>query len=187
MAWCVDMPDPDSRFRPAAFFDRDGVLNVDHGYVHTPDQLDLVSGAAAALRACHDAGFLVFVVTNQSGIGRGYFNEAALAAFHVHLRRLLAEQGGQIDDIRFCPHHPDAVVPAYRIVCDCRKPGPGMILDLARTWSVDLTRSFLVGDKDSDLAAADAAGVPGFRFAGGDLADFVGTIIDRHAAPLPQS
>jgi D-glycero-D-manno-heptose 1,7-bisphosphate phosphatase len=163
--------------RPAAFFDRDGVINVDHGYVHTIDRLDLVTGAADALAACRAAGYLVFIVTNQSGVARGFFDEAALARFHDHLRARLAEGGGTIDDLRYCPHLEDAALPAYRRACDWRKPGPGMILDLARAWEVDLAQSFLVGDKPSDMAAADAAGVRGFLFEGGDLSAFVAAIL----------
>lgn len=162
----------------AAFFDRDGVINVDHGYVHSADRLDLVSGAAAALRACREAGFLVFVVTNQSGVARGYFDLATLGRFHDHLRQRLADEGTFIDDIRYCPHHVDAVVPAYRRDCDWRKPGAGMIHDLARHWRVDLSRSFLVGDKSSDMVAAETAGVAGFLFKGGDLSAFVGPILE---------
>lgn len=168
---------PDSR--PAAFFDRDGVINVDHGYVHTTDQLELIDRAAAALRACREAGFLVFIVTNQSGIARGYFDEDALNVFHNHLRTLLAKEGAVIDDIRYCPHHVEATVAVYRRDCSWRKPGPGMILDLAQHWNVDLARSFLVGDKESDMQAASAAGVAGFHFTGGDLAAFVAPLLER--------
>ena len=163
--------------RLAAFFDRDGVLNVDHGYVHSIDRLELVEGAAAALAACRAAGFLVFVVTNQSGVARGLFDETMLAAFHDQLREVLAKEGAAIDDLRYCPHLENAPLPAYRRACDWRKPGGGMIIDLARTWHVDLARSFLVGDKSSDMQAAAAAGVRGFHFTGGDLAAFVGVIL----------
>jgi D-glycero-D-manno-heptose 1,7-bisphosphate phosphatase len=176
------VPTADRRPRPAAFFDRDGVINVDHGYVHAADRLELVPGAATALRACREAGLLVFVVTNQSGVARGYFEEATLWTFHRHLRAVLAGEGAAIDDLRYCPHLPDAPLPAYRRACDWRKPGPGMLLDLARAWNVDLPRSFLVGDKPSDMEAAMAAGVAGHLFAGGDLADFVHPILERSLA-----
>ncbi len=164
--------------RPAAFFDRDGVLNIDHGYIDSPARFELVENAATALSACREAGFLVFVVTNQSGIARGYFDEEMLGQLHDHMRRLLAQAGAVIDDLRFCPHHEEAVLPEYRRACDWRKPGPGMILDLARQWSVDLSRSFLIGDKGSDMEAAVAGGIAGFHFEGGDLLAFVRPILD---------
>ena len=164
--------------RPAVFFDRDGVLNIDHGYVDAPERLELVHNAIASVRACQEAGLLVFVVTNQSGIARGYFDEAALQRLHDHLRYLLAQGGASIDDLRFCPHHEDAVLPQYRRACIWRKPGPGMILDLMRHWPVDLSRSFLIGDKESDMVAAAAAGIAGFRFEGGDLLAFLRPILD---------
>jgi D-glycero-D-manno-heptose 1,7-bisphosphate phosphatase len=164
--------------RAAAFFDRDGVINVDHGYVHSVDRLELVDGAAAALSACHKAGYLVFVVTNQSGVARGYFDEGVLHAFHDHLRMLLAGQGAIIDDLRYCPHLPDATSAVYRRDCSWRKPKPGMILDLAHHWRVDLHRSFLIGDKVSDMEAAAAAGVAGYRFQGGNLLTFVQSVLN---------
>ena len=167
--------------RPAAYFDRDGGINVDRGYVHGADQLDLVGGAAAALRACRDAGYLVFVVTNQSGVARGFFDEGAVNAFNGLLRAALAAEGAVIDDMRYCPHHEDAALPEYRRACDWRKPRPGMILDLARTWEVDLTRSFLIGDQGSDMAAAAAAGIAGYLFGGDDLARFVQPILAKLA------
>lgn len=163
--------------RPAAFFDRDGVINIDHGYVYKAEQLEFVEGTAAALRACREAGHLVFIVTNQSGIARGYFDEGALNRFHEHLCAQLAAQGACIDDIRYCPHLEEAVVPAYRRGCNCRKPAPGMLLDLAQTWSVDLKRSFMIGDKPSDMMAAAAAGVRGYQFAGGNLHALVESIL----------
>ena len=171
--------------RAAAMFDRDGVLNVDRGYVHTIDQLELIEGAAEAIAACRAEGYLVFVVTNQSGIARGYFDERTLGEFHGHLRHVLAAQGGVIDDIRYCPHLENASVPAYRRACDWRKPGPGMILDLSRQWQVDLGRSFLIGDKPTDLSAATAAGMRGFLFEGGNLAAFVDTVLAEMSARSP--
>lgn len=166
-----------SLLRPAAFFDRDGVINVDHGYVHSPDRFELIAGVARALRLCRDAGFLVFIVTNQAGVARGYYDEAAIQRLHDHLRACLMREGASVDDIRYCPHLPDAAVARYARDCTWRKPAPGMILNLARHWPVDLRRSFLVGDKDTDIAAAQAAGVAGHLFAGGDLADFVAPIL----------
>ena len=142
--------------RPAAFFDRDGVLNVDYGYVHDPARLELIEGAVEAVRACNAAGYLVLVATNQSGVARGLFDEAAVEHFHQALRARFADGGARIDDFRYCPHHPTI---GTVVDCDCRKPRPGMLFELARAWSVDRSRSFMIGDKPSDMAAAEAAGV----------------------------
>lgn len=168
--------------RPAAFFDRDGVINVDHGYVHSPARFELITGAGAALRLCREMGFLVFIVTNQAGVAYGYYDETAVAALHRHMRLLLASEGASIDDIRYCPHHPQASLPRYARLCDWRKPGSGMIRDLARHWPVDLNRSFMVGDKASDVEAATAAGMAGYLFPGGDLAAFVRPIATAYGA-----
>lgn len=163
------MSPPESLLRPAAFFDRDGVINVDTGYVHRPEDVVLVPGAAAAVRRCNEAGYRVFVVTNQSGVARGMFDLATVDALHAHLQAELVRDGARIDDIRVCPHLPDAAVPAFARRCDCRKPAPGMILDLIERWQVDRSRSFLIGDKPSDIAAATAAGIAGHLHRGGDL------------------
>src|SRR5581483_7830831 len=163
--------------RRAAFFDRDGVINLDHGYVGSPDRFELVEGAARAVRLCREAGYLVFVVTNPAGVAPGYFDEAAVNALHDQMRALLAVQGAEIDDVRFCPHHPAAKQPRYRQLCSCRKPGAGMILDLATRWSVDLGRSFLIGDKQSDLEAAERAKMRGFLYREGPLDHYVADVI----------
>ena len=165
----------------AAFFDRDGVINLDHGYVGSLDRFELVEGAARAVRLCREAGCLVFVITNQAGVAHGYFDEAAVNALHDHMRALLAADGAEIDDVRFCPHHPQAKQPHYRELCSCRKPGAGMILDLAGSWSVDLAHSFLVGDKESDLEAAERAHMRGFLYREGPLDLYVAGLISRMA------
>jgi len=159
--------------RRAVFLDRDGVLNLDHGYVHAPHQVDWTPGAKAAVKLLNDTGHYVFVVTNQAGVARGLYDEEAVEALHLWMAEELAAAGASIDDWRYCPFHPEAEVPAYRAAHPWRKPSPGMLLDLFAHWPIEREGSFLVGDKASDIAAAEAAGVKGFLFAGGDLKAFV--------------
>jgi D-glycero-D-manno-heptose 1,7-bisphosphate phosphatase len=165
--------------RKALFLDRDGVVNIDRGYVGTRDRFEWMPGAREAIRAATDAGWHVFVVTNQSGVARGLYDEAAVIALHRWMADEVRRAAGTIDDIRYCPFHPDGVVPAYRQVSDWRKPAPGMLLDLMRRWELDAGRCVLVGDQASDMAAAAAAGLHGFRFSGGNLLDFIRPILER--------
>jgi len=164
--------------RPAAFLDRDGVLNVDDGYVFRPEAMRFVAGAPAAVRRLNESGRLVVVVTNQSGVARGYFSEAQMDAFHDHLRAELAAHGAHLDAIYACPFHPDAVVPQYRADHPDRKPKPGMILRAIADLDIDPAGSFLIGDKDSDIEAATRAGIRGHKFAGPDLAIFVDRLLN---------
>jgi len=164
--------------KPGAFFDRDGIINVDHGYVGDVGRFELAEGAARAIRLCREAGYLIFVVSNQAGVAHGLFDEAAVKSLHAHMKTLLAAEGAVIDDIRYCPHHPEAKQARYRKTCAWRKPGPGMILDIARHWPVDLARSLLIGDKKSDMEAAAAAGVSGFLYQTGPLDRFVATALE---------
>ena len=163
--------------RPVAFLDRDGVINVDHGYVVKPEALDFIAGAPAAIRRLNSAGYLVVIVTNQSGVARGYFTEDDVAKFHAHLRERLAADGAHIDAIYTAPHHPEAVVAAYRADHPDRKPRPGMILRAFADLAARREGSFLIGDRDSDIAAAEAAGIPGHLFDGGDLDGFVAGVL----------
>ncbi len=172
---------PGRLHRNALFLDRDGVLNTDHGWVGTPERFDWTEGAAEAVRLATATGWHVFVVTNQSGVARGLYDEAAVQALHAWMVDRLRRQGGTVDDIRFCPFHPEATLPAYRRASDWRKPGPGMILDLIRAWDLDPARCVLVGDQPTDLAAAAAAGIAARHFTGGDLTAMVASILDATA------
>jgi D-glycero-D-manno-heptose 1,7-bisphosphate phosphatase len=162
----------------AAFLDRDGVLIVDSGYPHRREHLKFIEGAGAAVRRLHAAGFRVVVATNQSGVARGFFTEVEMEAFHQLMIEALREEGAEIDAIYACPHHPDAVVEAYRHPDHPdRKPNPGMLLRAMADLAIDPSESILIGDKPSDLEAAGRAGVRGYLFEGGDLEGFVAELL----------
>ena len=164
--------------RPAAFLDRDGVLNHDDGYVWQPENIRWIDNAAAAVRRLNAAGYYVFVITNQSGVARGLYTEADVETLHRWMFDELSKQGARIDDARFAPHHPEGIIEAFAIEHHWRKPKPGMILDLMAHWQVDAARSFVIGDKGTDMEAARAAGIRGFLFKGGDLDEFVEGVVD---------
>ena len=164
--------------RPAAFFDRDGVFNEDLGYVHRLEDLVWIEGGPQAVRRLNDLGYLVIIVTNQSGIGRGYYDEAAMHAVHEALAVHLASAGAHVDAVYFAPHHEDATIAHYRQADHPdRKPNPGMLLKAMTDFPIDRERSFLIGDKPSDLEAARRAGVKGYLFKGGDLDALVRSIV----------
>ncbi|HWE46478.1 MAG TPA: HAD family hydrolase [Caulobacteraceae bacterium] len=158
----------------AAFLDRDGVLIVDSGYPHRPEDLVFIPGAASAIRRLRHAGFRIVVITNQSGVARGLFSLAEMDAFHALMRGALAAEGAEIDALYACPYLPDAPVAEYSHPDHPdRKPNPGMILRAIEELDLDPDRSILIGDKDSDMEAARRAGVTGAKFRGGDLYAFV--------------
>jgi D-glycero-D-manno-heptose 1,7-bisphosphate phosphatase len=167
------------QLRGAVIFDRDGVLNKDVGYAYRPDQIEWVEGAVAAVKAVNDAGLYAFVATNQSGVARGYYTEADVEALHAWMNAELAKHGARIDAFAYCPHHVDGTVEGYAKACDWRKPGPGMILSLLRRFPVDPARAVMIGDNESDMAAAEAAGIVGVRFEGGSLVEAIMPVIER--------
>ena len=174
--------------RPAAFLDRDGVINVDHGYTSRPEDLAFTPTAAAAIRKLNQADYLVLVITNQSGVARGYYGASDVERFHAAMQDRLAQQGARIDGFYYCPFHPEGVIPEFACDHEDRKPRPGMILRAMRDWAVRQEGSFLIGDKDSDMAAAAQAGVPGWLVPANvcDLAMEVGRILEQsHASRIP--
>lgn len=150
--------------RPAAFLDRDGVLNIDQGYAHRPEQLEWIEGAAEAVRLLNEAGYYVLVVTNQSGVARGFYNETDVKSLHAHMQEILSAHGAHIDAFYYCPHHPDGSIKSLAVQCRCRKPGPGMLEQAVREWPIDVGASFLIGDRDHDMAAAAAFNIRGIKF-----------------------
>lgn len=170
---------PGRLHRPALLLDRDGVLNVDLGFVSTRERFEWVEGAIAAVRRAVDLGWHVFVVTNQSGVARGRYDEAAVEGLMRWVADQLRRAGATLDDWRCCPFHPQAPLAAYRRDSDWRKPAPGMLLDLHRAWQFDLARSVMIGDNPSDMAAAERAGVRGMLFEGGNLARFTERVVTQ--------
>ena len=142
--------------RPCVFIDRDGTLNVEKHYLHRYEDWEWIPGSVEKLRELREAGFLTIVVTNQAGVGRGYYDEAAIKRLHALVDEELLAAGSGIDAYYYCPHHPE-----YGNVrdCDCRKPAPGMLMSAQRQWNVALKDSWMVGDKLSDIRAGLAAGV----------------------------
>ncbi|MEG2516672.1 MAG: HAD family hydrolase [Acidaminococcaceae bacterium] len=162
---------------PAVFFDRDGVLNVDKAYLYKIEELEWIDGAKAAVAYLTQKGYRIFVVTNQSGIARGYYSVDAMHQLHQVMTAELAEAGGKVEKFYYCPHLPTGTVAEYAIACTCRKPQPGLLLQAFQEYQLDKEQSFLIGDKDRDVASAVAAGIKGYLYTGGNLLTFVCSIV----------
>lgn len=146
--------------RKAAFFDRDGTINVDYGHVYRPEQLCFVDGTPELIRAYNQQNVPVLVVTNQAGIAKGLYTKEQMDIFHAYMNeRLRKEYGAHIDAFYYCPHHPDYTGP-----CECRKPAPGLILRAAKEWEIDLGQSVMYGDKEKDLIASQQAGIQKYQW-----------------------
>lgn len=144
----------------AIFLDRDGVINADHAYVHKIEQFEFIDGVFAACHHFIAKGYLLVIVTNQSGIGRGYYSEQDFATLTDWMKSQFAGHGIPIAGVYFCPHHPTNALPEYLQSCDCRKPQPGMLTQAINEFDIDVSQSIMIGDKVSDMQAAAAAGVP---------------------------
>lgn len=143
----------------AVFLDRDGVINIDHGYIFKPEHFDFIDGVFDACRHLQNLGYLLIVVTNQSGIARGYYSEQDFAVLTSWMKQQFAAHGVKIDGVYYCPHHLEKGQVPYNIDCDCRKPNPGMLTQAIREFGIDPAVSLMVGDKAADMQAAAAAGI----------------------------
>lgn len=152
--------------KPALFLDRDGIINVDRGYVHRQEDFEWIDGAIDCIRHFHHSGWLIFIVTNQSGIARGFYTLKDLETLHSWMLKTIEAGGGKVDKIYYCPYHPEAIIPALKKDSFDRKPKPGMIIQAMSEFPVIKSQSFLIGDKSTDIEAAHNAGIAGFRFDG---------------------
>jgi len=169
--------------RTAVFLDRDDTILRDPGYLSDPGLIEILPGAARAIRTINDSGLKAIVVTNQSGIARGFFDEETLLAIHERLKEILSGQGARIDAIYYCPHHNEGIVEEYRRACTCRKPEPGLLLKAAQDFGLDLRRCYLVGDKPIDIETIHRVGGKGVLVnTGEDIPP--GIQPDRRAASL---
>lgn len=164
---------PKWRNKQTVFLDRDGVLNVNHGWVHTPEEFDWIEGAPQAVRWLNDKGYLVILITNQAGIARGKYSEKTFLEFTDWMQDRLAEHGAHLDAVYYCPNHPVHGLAPYNVECGRRKPAPGMLIDAIRDWKIDPAKAVMIGDKPSDMEAAETAGVRGHLFEGGNLLEFL--------------
>jgi D-glycero-D-manno-heptose 1,7-bisphosphate phosphatase len=155
--------------KKALFLDRDGVINVNTGYLYEPKDVQWVSGIINVMRAFQQQGYLLIIVTNQSGIGRGYYSEEDFYSLTQWMRQYLLQQHVHIDDVFYCPHHPEKAIGHYLRRCDCRKPAPGMLLTAIEKWNIDKNQSVLIGDSWSDIEAGVAAGLSRCYFFSTDL------------------
>ena len=158
----------------AIFFDRDGVLNEEVGYLWEIEKFKWIDGARDAIKFCNERGILTIVVTNQGGIARGLYTSKEVDALHNFMQKSLSEVGAHIDAFYYCPHHPEGTVKKFSIVCDCRKPKPGLILQACKDFKINPAQAILFGDAERDIEAAKAAGLrAGIFFAGENLLDAV--------------
>lgn len=165
--------------RGAVIFDRDGVLNRDIGYAHRPDQIEWMPGAFEAVKAVNDAGLFAFVATNQSGVAHGFYSEEHIQDLHVWFNSRMSLYGAHIDAFEYSPFHPEGVVAVYKQASECRKPRPLMLHRLFAAHNVDVERVAMIGDRDTDIQAAAAAGVSGILFDGTNLHATVTDVIAR--------
>lgn len=177
----------DKKRLPAIFLDRDGTINEETGYVDRLERLALIPGAAEAIRLINQRGLKAIVVTNQSGVARGLFDEPFVAALHAHLERMLRREGAFLDGIYYCPHHPTEGRGQYLLSCDCRKPAPGLLIRAQEDLALDPARCYMIGDTFSDIEAGARAGIRGIlvRTGHGEKAAAALSELGREGLPAP--
>jgi len=163
--------------KPAVFLDRDGVVNIDHGYVYLAKDIQWVRGIEDAIKYLNNNNYYVFVVTNQSGIARGYYNEDDVDNLHIWMTEYLENLGAHINKFYYASYHPTAINEKHLTNRNLRKPNPGMIFKAFEEWDIDINNSFLVGDKDTDIQAATNAGIDGYLFDGNDINSLIRSIV----------
>ena len=164
----------------AVFFDRDGVLNEEVGYLHEIERFKWIDGAREAVKLCNEKNFLAVVVTNQGGIAKALYTARDVDVLHNFMQESLAEIGAHIDGFYYCPHHIDGTIKELSVECDCRKPKPGLILRACKDFDIEPARSIMFGDKERDIGAARAAGLrAGILFKGGNLFEVVKAELEK--------
>jgi D-glycero-D-manno-heptose 1,7-bisphosphate phosphatase len=154
----MDMTYQKSNKNRAVFLDRDGTINEEVGYLSQPENIRILPDAPDAIKLLKEAGYKVLVITNQSGVARGYYTEDDVQLINKKINEHLMQSGASIDGFFYCPHHPDGIIAEYSYACKCRKPEGGMVLEAADKFNLDLTKSFIIGDKLSDLQMAESLG-----------------------------
>lgn len=165
--------------RKAVFFDRDGVINVDKGYLSRIEDFEWIDGAREAMAWLTEKGYAIIIVTNQSGVARGYYTEDDVRRLHDWMCRQAEAAGGKVTAVYYCPYLEGAPVKAYDKKSSWRKPEPGMILQAAADWNIDLAASVMIGDMPRDVECGEGAGVPSYLFKGGSLLEFVRQIVEE--------
>lgn len=162
---------------PCVFFDRDGTLNVDVDYLHRPEDFIWTPEAPAAIRRLNECGVLTVVVTNQSGVARGYYPEEDVLRLHDWMNEELKKEGAHLDTLFYCPHYPEGKIPEYAKICNCRKPAAGMIDAACEAHPIDRRRAVLIGDSERDMECARRAGIKGVLYTGGSLLEVVERVL----------
>jgi D-glycero-D-manno-heptose 1,7-bisphosphate phosphatase len=171
--------------RPAVFIDRDGTINEQMGYVNHISRFVLLPGAAEGIRLLNRHEYLAIIVSNQSGVARGYFPMELIDRVHAHMKNLLAKEGANIDGIFFCPHYPRGIVPEYSVACDCRKPGTGLVQKACERFDIDMKNSYVIGDRCSDIELAERSNLQGIMVTTGyGLGDIEYVLPNKPFKPL---